>query len=133
MSKIFSFSEAASIGLHSMVLIAKSDQIINVSEIADAIGSSKHHIAKILQRLVKQGFINSLRGPTGGFSLRKKPFKISFLDIYEAIEGKISVSKCPLDKDKCPFDKDCIMNNVTAKMELEFKQYMQTQTLNKFI
>jgi Rrf2 family protein len=133
MSKIFAFSEAASIALHSMVLIAKSDEIINVSVIADTIGSSKHHIAKILQRLVKDGFINSLRGPTGGFSLKKKPAKISFLDIYEAIEGKINITSCPLEKDVCPFDKECIMNKVTSKMEKEFKEYMQSQTLDYYL
>ena len=132
MSKIFTFSEAASIAVHSMVLIAKSDGIINVSNIAEQICSSKHHVAKVLQRLVKENFISSQRGPSGGFSLKKSAGKISFLDIYEAIEGRIEVGKCPLDKEKCPFD-NCIMNNVTNQMETDFRLYLKSQTLGKYL
>lgn len=132
MAKIFTISEAASIAVHGMVLIAKSDDIINVHSIAEKICSSKHHVAKVLQRLVKENFITSQRGPSGGFILKKSPSKISFLDIYEAIEGKVEVSKCPLDKPDCPFD-NCIMNNVTNEMEHSFKQYLKSQTLDKYV
>jgi Rrf2 family protein len=132
MSKIFAFSEAASIAIHGMVLIAKSNGVINVSHIAESICSSKHHVAKVLQRLVKENFISSQRGPTGGFILKKPASKISFLDIYEAIEGPMEIGKCPLDKPECHFD-NCIMNNVTNIMEEDFKKYLKSQTLNKFV
>ena len=57
MSNILALSEAATIGLHSMVLIAKSAEKLNANQIADHIGSSKHHVAKIMQRLAKENFI----------------------------------------------------------------------------
>jgi Rrf2 family protein len=132
MAKIFTFSEAASIAVHSMVLIAQSKGIINVTTIAEKICSSKHHVAKVLQRLVKENFISSQRGPSGGFSLRKAAGKISFLDVYEAIEGKIEVGQCPLDKPDCPFE-NCILNNVTNQMEMDFRQYLKSQTLSKYV
>jgi Rrf2 family protein len=132
MSKIFAFSEAASIAVHSMVLIAQSDGVINVTNISEKICSSKHHVAKVLQRLVKEKFITSQRGPTGGFSLKKPASKVSFLDIYEAIEGTFEIGKCPFDKPECTFD-SCIWNNVTTKMEEEFKSFLKNQTLKKYI
>ena len=67
MAKIFSLSEAASIAIHSMVLIARSDKMMNVVKIAERTGSSKHHVAKVLQRLVKEDYLSSVRGPHGGF------------------------------------------------------------------
>ena len=105
MSKIVTLSEAASIALHGIILVAKSDKLINVVQIADATSSSKHHVAKVFQRLVKEKFVNSHRGPSGGFSLNRKPEEITLLEIYEAIEGKIELTQCPLDKQICPFDK----------------------------
>jgi Rrf2 family protein len=89
-------------------------------------------VAKVFQRLVKEGFINSNRGPSGGFSLKMDPPDISFLDIYEAIEGKIVITKCPLDKPICPFEK-CIFENVIKDLTLDFRNYLEKQTLDKYL
>jgi len=132
MAKIVTLSEAASIALHSIILIARSDTSINVIQIAEMTESSKHHVAKVLQRLVKENFLSSYRGPSGGFSLKKKPEEITFLDIYEAIEGKLEITVCPLEKQVCPFDR-CLMNNVTNKMTADFKSYLQNQTVDKYL
>lgn len=131
MSKIVSMSEAVSIAIHGMVLIAKSKNTVNVQDIADATNSSKHHVAKVMQRLVKENYLSSQRGPTGGFNLKKSSEKITLLEIWEAVEGKIEISQCPIDKPICPFDK-CILNNVTNKMSEDFKKYLSNQTLAEF-
>ena len=68
MSRIVCLSEAGSIAIHSMVLIARSKEIMNVINIAKATEASKHHVAKVLQRLVKEGYLTSNRGPKGGFN-----------------------------------------------------------------
>lgn len=132
MSKIFALSEAGSIAIHSMVLIAKSDNSLNVIKIAERTGSSKHHVAKVLQRLAKDDFLDSSRGPHGGFRLKKPPEEISLLDIYESIEGKIVVSECPMDNPICPFDK-CLMGNTITKMTQEFRDFLSKQKLADYL
>lgn len=132
MSKLVSISEAASIAFHSIVLIAGSDTPLNVKKIADRTQTSRHHVAKVLQRLVKENFVRSTRGPSGGFTLLKKPEEISFLDLYEAIEGQIEIKECPMDKPVCPFQK-CIMNNVVSRMTQEFRDYLKEQTIDQYI
>lgn len=129
MSKIFNLSDASSIAIHAMVLVAKTKTSINVLQIADATSTSKHHVAKVMQRLVKDGFLASQRGPTGGFTLNKPASEISFLQIYESIEGKIQLSQCMFDTPVCPMDK-CIMSNITHKMSTEFVDYLKSQTLD---
>lgn len=132
MAKIVTLSEAASIALHGMILVAKSEKMINVVQIAEKMDSSKHHVAKVFQRLVKEKFIESHRGPSGGFLLKKKPEEITLLEIYEAIEGKIEISDCPIDKPICPFDK-CILNNVTKDMTIQYRDYLKNQTLSMYL
>jgi Rrf2 family protein len=85
-----------------------------------------------MQRLAKNNYLSSQRGPSGGFTLKKSPGDITFLDIYEAIEGAIEITSCPLDKQICPFDK-CIMNNVTNKMTIEFREHLKKQTLDQYL
>lgn len=132
MSKIITISEAASIAIHSMVLIAGAKDHLNVTQIAERMGSSRHHVAKILQRLVKEGYLSSNRGPAGGFTLKKPASDVSLMEIFETIEGKLSETSCPLDHPVCPFDK-CLMGNIVTKMTREFRKYMEEQKLSDYI
>ncbi|ASB50785.1 RrF2 family transcriptional regulator [Alkalitalea saponilacus] len=132
MANIIALTEAASIGLHSMVMIARSDEMMNVGNIAKQIDSSRHHVAKILQRLAKENFISSNRGPTGGFILKKKPEEISLLNIYEAIEGRFEVQSCPGDKEICPFG-DCLMGDLSHRLSNEIKEYLASKTLKDYL
>ncbi|MBU1012886.1 MAG: Rrf2 family transcriptional regulator [Bacteroidetes bacterium] len=132
MSKIVTLSEAASIALHGMILVAQSDKMINVVQISEMTSSSKHHVAKVFQRLVKEKFIESHRGPSGGFTMKRKPDEITLLEIYEAIEGKIEILACPIEKQICPFDK-CILNSVTRDMTIQYRDYLQGQTLAMYL
>ncbi len=132
MAKIVTLSEAASIALHGMIIVAKADKMINVVQIAEMTTSSKHHVAKVFQRLVKEKFIESHRGPSGGFTLKRDPNEVTLLEIYEAIEGKIEVQTCPMDKQVCPFDK-CILNNVTRDMTYQYRDYLHSQTLAMYL
>jgi Rrf2 family protein len=133
MAKIVSLSEASSIALHAMILVGRSKGAsINVDEIAETTGSSRHHVAKVMQRLAKDGYVGSYRGPNGGFSMIKKPEEITLLEIYEAIEGKVSPTACPLDKQVCNFGQ-CFFNNLTYDLTLQFKTYMQNQLLSNYI
>ncbi len=133
MSKIFNFTEAFSIGLHGLVLIAKDkNKMINVQKISDATGSSRHHVAKILQRLVKAGYLRSSRGPSGGFELIKDPDKIRLSDIYELIEGKLEVPNCPFDHELCPFN-SCLMGDITQKLSSEFITYLKNTRISSLL
>lgn len=133
MAHVINFSEAAFIALHGMVLVAQAgDEQTNVLVISERLHSSKHHVAKIMQRMVKEGYLFSHRGPTGGFTMKKQPSEITLLELYESIEGKIDIGDCPLDHPICAFDK-CIFNNVTKKMTEEFVEYMKGQTLDLYV
>jgi len=132
MSKLFSLSEAATISIHAMIVIGRSDIQLNVQQLAERTESSKHHLAKVLQRLSKAGFISSTRGPSGGFVMKKTPAQISMLDIYEAIEGKIEVSGCTLKKQVCAPNK-CVANNFVNKITFDFINYFKNQTLQDYL
>jgi Rrf2 family protein len=132
MSKVVTISEAASLAIHATVLIASSDRLINVNYIAEATGASKNHLAKVMQRLGKQGIVSSSRGPNGGFKLKRKANDLTLYDIYESIEGPIENEGCPLDRPICPFDK-CLMGGIIYKVTDDLKTYLQKETIDKYI
>jgi Rrf2 family protein len=132
MSRVVRISEAATIGLHSMILIARAKEIINIKQITKLTGASTYSLAKVMQRLVKANFVRSTRGPAGGFVLRKQPKDITVLNIYEAIEGPIEVEGCPMIQSLCPFEK-CLMGTIIKKTTEEIVEYFKQQTLLEFL
>ena len=134
MSKLFTFTEAASIAIHGMILIAnsKDKESVNVNYIAEMTNSSRHHVAKVFQRLVKKGYISSSRGPAGGFYLKCDPAKVNLLDIYETIEGEVEIHDCPLNKEICSFGL-CIFENKIKDLTIEFRNYLQEKKISDYI
>ncbi len=132
MANIINFSDAASIGLHSMILIAKSDKPLNAIQLSEKLGNSKHHIGKVLQRLVKDGLLTSYRGPTGGFSIAVDPEEASLYDVYRSIEGKSNVKLCSPDAHICPVDK-CIREQLIKRLSDEFVSFMESQKLSEYL
>jgi len=132
MGNIVNLSEAATIAVHSIVMIAKSNVPMNVPSLIKNTSSSKHHVSKVLQRLVKADFIASTRGPYGGFILNIDPEEITLLDVYEAIEGKISISTCPAHHEICPFE-NCVLGHVTQDMTSVFHNFLSTKKVSDYL
>ena len=128
MSKIFNISEAATIAIHSMALISRSEDLLNAQQIADVTGFSKNHISKILQQLVKNNFISSTRGPKGGFIMKRNADDVSLMEIYRIIEGEIEESTCKMHCESCPF-RSCIFGGLSEKFSREFIAYLNRKKL----
>jgi Rrf2 family protein len=129
MAKIIHISEAAAIAIRSMVLIANCKEMLNVNDIAESTPFSKNHIAKILQTLTRYGYLSSVRGPKGGFLLKKKAGQISLLEIYELIEGEILPDICEIKCEHCS-KSDCLFGGLTIKFTNEFRDFLKKKKLS---
>lgn len=131
MADILKMSDAASMAIRVMTFLALyPNQMYSTKDAATAIKVSEHHLAKVRQRLTKAGLLKSERGPGGGFILSKQPEKITLLEIYEAIEGKLAGSYCLLDKPACHRD-NCIFGDMIEKMNKQVKKHLAVMTLDK--
>jgi Rrf2 family protein len=130
MNRLPSISEASSIAIHTLALVANHEGSINVNQMAEKTGFSRNHIAKVMQVLVKQGYLRSGRGPKGGFELLKDAGKVNLLEIIELIEGKMYHSFCGIDEDKCPFE-NCVFGNLPAEFTEKFRDFYEKRTLSE--
>ncbi len=128
MKNIIQISEASSLALHGMCLIAANGRRMSIHEIAAATGASEAHLSKVFQRLVKEGMVRSIRGPGGGFDLAKPPESITLLDIYSAIEGMPSTDTCLLHSGSCPF-RTCLFGGFIGDLTERFLGYLGDTTL----
>ena len=127
MSEIIALSDAVSLALHGMGLLAAGGRR-NARELAEEMKVSEAHLAKVFQRLGKNGLVHSTRGPGGGFELAKDPGEISLFHIYSVIEGVPSGQYCLLQKNQCPFE-ECIFGSTLEKLARDFTDYLKKTTL----
>ena len=130
MSNFIKISDAASIALHSMAFMAANEGISRVADISSYLGVSEFHLSKVLQRLSKSKLVNSTRGPGGGFKLEKNSKDISLLEVYEAIDGQLSETRCLLDVSACKNGK-CILGNTLTSIAGQFKDYLSKTALSE--
>ncbi|MDP4289541.1 MAG: Rrf2 family transcriptional regulator [Bacteroidota bacterium] len=132
MSKVVHISEAASLAVHSMALIATNEEMLNVNNIAEITKSSRNHLAKVMHILVKNDYLTSTRGPKGGFILKKEASAIDLLQLYELMEGPIEKQHCGIYAGKCPFS-TCVFGNLANRFSEDFIDYLKTTKLSDII
>ena len=128
MNRIIHISEASSIAIHMLALIADAKYPLNVTELAGITSFSRNHISKVMQTLVKNGYLNSGRGPKGGFMLKMNDSDITLLEIIELIEGTIEEKHCRIDESMCQFE-DCVFGGMPEKLTKEFKKYFASRKI----
>lgn len=77
-----------------------------VSDIAEACDVPKPFQHKLIAPLVRQGFLDTLRGRNGGIRLARPPSEISILDIVRATE-QFALADCFCSSGTCPRTKSC--------------------------
>lgn len=130
MSSLLRISEAASLALHAMVLLANtSNDPLKTREIADSLRVSPNHLSKVLQRLVKVGLVESVRGRGGGYKLARTADRVTLGEIYETIEGPIRSTQCLLSQPVCK-DRKCILSDLLISLNQEVRQYLSRTRLS---
>ncbi|MGI6083580.1 MAG: RrF2 family transcriptional regulator [Limnochordia bacterium] len=122
-------SEAASLALHSMMVLAQEqNEPLSVDAMAARIDVSRSHLSKVLQRLSKAGLVRGTRGPGGGYALSKPSDEISLLEVYEAIDGPVPRTTCLLGHSKCLLG-GCLFGELLAETTRNFREYLAGHSL----
>ncbi|MEN7973361.1 MAG: Rrf2 family transcriptional regulator [Verrucomicrobiota bacterium] len=129
MADIVKISDATALAMHSMIHMAINPEAQSTTaDIAKAFKASKHHLAKVHQRLSRAGLIISNRGPTGGVLLARNPSEITLLEIYEVMEGPMANHACLFGQDACPRN-DCVLSNLLPELARQVWEYFEQTTL----
>ncbi|MBP7211266.1 Rrf2 family transcriptional regulator [bacterium] len=129
---ILKISDAASIAIHAMVLLAQNkDQILSLKEISQKFGVSANHLSKIMQRLHKAGLILSIKGRNGGFKLINEPNEINFMQIYEIFDGTLTENNCLLTHVGCK--SNCIFGDLINSINAQVKEKFNKTFLSEFV
>jgi Rrf2 family protein len=124
------FTKRADYGLMAIHYIAVNDDLGSVSakRIAEEFSIPPEIMAKILQRLAKQGLIVSQNGPKGGYGLSRRPAEITVGEVIRALEGPINIVSC-LEDSACPQMERCNLRRPVKKIQAAISQVLDTMSL----
>lgn len=103
-----------------------------IREIAKNIKSPEPFLAKILQKLSKQGIVQSVKGPNGGFYLNEENLSRPIADIVLSIDGNGLMTGCSLGLDYCSEENPCPLHNEFKAIRDQINAMLQNTTIGQF-
>lgn len=98
-------------GLRLLIVLARNDGAVSLPAFSAQQGLSYHHVAKVAQALVNEGFARSLRGRNGGIALARNASEIRVGDVVRKLERGMRLADCA----SCALKADCALSSVLAE------------------
>ena len=117
--------------LRALLYIAdQPGRLVTVSEIAEHYEVSRNHMVKVVHNLGANGYIQTVRGKSGGVRLAKAPEDIRISEVVKSTEPHMNIQECfNPETNKCPLMGDCRMMGVFAEARKGFMNVLASYTL----
>jgi Rrf2 family nitric oxide-sensitive transcriptional repressor len=113
-------------GLRLLIVLARRDGSgISLPDFAAEQRLSYHHVAKVAQALVREGFVVSRRGRSGGVELARPAADISLGEVVRAMERGMRIADCA----GCALRDDCGTSGILAEALAAFLAVLDRMTL----
>ncbi|MBI5189419.1 MAG: Rrf2 family transcriptional regulator [Nitrospirae bacterium] len=109
---------------------------VPLSRISEREEISLHYLEQLFNKLRKGGVVESVRGPSGGFKLARKPSEISVEEIISIVEGPIVPVSCLEHKDKdrvCHRAEKCVTFILWKRLGKNITEFLSSVTLQDLV
>ncbi|RBM05945.1 RrF2 family transcriptional regulator [Novacetimonas cocois] len=117
------------VGLHS-------ERRVSIHEVATAYGISENHLVKVIHRLGRGGFIQTVRGRGGGLTLARSPDDIRIGDVVRHTEEDMTLVACePMDENgrACVLARQCRLRGLLGQAVGAFMAVLDDATLGSLL
>ncbi len=106
--QITKFSDIA---LRVMMAVAHdADRLFGITELSTRFRVSKNHMTKVIQSLIGEGYLKSVRGRHGGIQIARSPSSITLGDIVRCTETTTRIINCKTAD--CPLYPECNLQGI---------------------
>jgi FeS assembly SUF system regulator len=102
----------------------------SAKEIADTYGIPLPLLSKILQKLAKNGFLQSEHGTNGGYKLARDPHSITALEVIRSIDGPIVLTACFTEHGFCSHTDKCNVREPLRKVHESILRLLSSITIS---
>jgi Rrf2 family iron-sulfur cluster assembly transcriptional regulator len=90
-------------------------------------------VCKLLQRLHRGGFVKSLMGPSGGYTLARNPSEITLASVVDVLQGPVTINRCVGNDESCQRKSTCAVSSSLQKIQRTLDEYMEKVTLEQLL
>jgi len=103
---------------------------VSLLEISERQSISLSYLEQLFSKLRKEGLVNSMRGPGGGYSLSREPKQIAISSIILAVDENLDVTSCGNAKKGCNEDnKRCLTHNLWMDLSKRIQSFLDDISL----
>src|SRR5271163_491990 len=130
---MFKLSKKADYGLIAMKHLAnhRDQHACSASEIAEEYGISSTLMAKVLQKLAKDGLVAAKHGATGGYQLTREADRISALEVLTAIDGPVLITSCVTSHGNCDATERCSVREPLRRVNESILTVLSAVTISQ--
>lgn len=117
-----------------MYCAANNDRLSRIPEIAAAYSVSELFLFKILQPLVENGLVETVRGRNGGVRLGRPAGQITLFDVVRVTEENFAMAECfENDAVECPLVDSCALNSALREALNAFFAVLERHTIEDLV
>ena len=106
------------------------DKLVTIQEIADTYGISKSHLMKVVHHLGLAGYVDTIRGRSGGLRLKREPEDINIGDVVRRTEPDFNMAECfNRERSTCTLAPVCELKNVLRRATAAYLDVLKDVTL----
>lgn len=113
--------------------LAVSDEKLSVDVIARRYGISRNHLAKVSQRLLAEGYVETFRGRSGGMRLAREPSEIVVGHVVRQFENLDGFVSCFPSGSGCAVNGICGLKPALAGALEAFLEHLDKYRLSDLI
>src|SRR5690348_7796338 len=115
-------------GILYVAMMSDEKKRVQIDEIAERLSVPKHFLGKILNKVVKEGILNSTKGPYGGFSINQITFSTPLIKVLEITEGLDQFNICALNFRTCSSPNPCPIHVYVQNFRTNLKMIFTVTT-----
>lgn len=118
-------------GLRTLIYVAlkPEGELSTVSEVAEALDMPRNHLVKVVHRLGRAGFLQTVQGKHGGISLAKAAGHIRIGDVVREMEPTMQPIDCNRSAGQCRLLPSCELRNILQEASAAFLAVLDRYTL----
>ena len=106
---------------------------IELKEIARKEDIPLKYLEQVIIPLRTAGLIKSIRGSKGGYTLAKLPSKIRLSNVFETLEGPVSLTECLQDPTVCQKIAVCVTRDIWKEVSDAINGILSSITLEDMV
>lgn len=105
---------------------------VTLTDIANGQGISLSYLEQLFARLRRDGLVEGMRGPGGGYRLARPASAISVADIITAVDENVDVTRCA-GRENCQDGERCLTHDLWTELSQQLYEFLDGITLAQLV